>query len=394
MFTKLAKDIEFSDVETFCREWGEGVRVEYKRKITAIGKVVSSFANTLGGIFIIGAETDKTTNKVKFPIQGIPNEAGIEERITQCALTGIYPGVTPEVITRDVPGENGNVIVIVRVDGSLQAPHAIQNSTKVYIRTGSISQPHELAEIDRIEYLIKRREAPQRIAQQIIDRIEERARYSTRLQDPHLTFVTCPVFPYQQLMSPPEIYEYIENQDKNPKSHIVLKKWDIDFGSREVTGGVCFMGIPGSLLYWELNEHGIIYNREGLSRQQDSAGEEDCLLLNDIVRDVSHGLTTARDFYQECQYLGNIEITAKLHQVKNERLMIEQNHHRQVISYVPAVDPDCTASVQCLALDLLDAEMSTSVTVRLIGQLLWGLNVFEGWRQEQPIRDIVEQFQD
>ena len=393
MFSKLAKDIEFSDVDTFCREWGEGVRVEYKREITAIRKVVSSFANTLGGIFIIGAETDKTTNKVIFPIQGIPNKAGIEEQIIQCALTGIYPSVTPEVIIRDAPGENGNVVVIVRVDESLQAPHAIQNSTKVYIRTGSISQPYELAEIDRIEYLLKRREAPQRIRQQIINRIEERARYSTRLQDPHLTFIACPVFPYQQLMSPSEIYEYIKNQEKNPKSHIVLKEWDIDFGSREVTGGACFMGIPGSLLYWELNEHGIIYSREGLSRQQDSAGEEDCLLLNEIIRDVSHGITTARDFYQECRYLSNIEITVKLCQVKNERLMIVQNNHRQNISRVPAVDPEYSASVRCLALDLLDAEKFTGITVLLIGQLLWGLNVFEGWRGEQQIRKMVEQYQ-
>ena len=70
LFTKPKDEITFSDVEDFCREWPEGVRVEYKREIAHIPKIVSSFANTQGGVFIIGAETDEQ-NKVKSPIQGI-----------------------------------------------------------------------------------------------------------------------------------------------------------------------------------------------------------------------------------------------------------------------------------------------------------------------------------
>ena len=126
MFTKLAADITFADIEDFCREFGEGARVEYKRDIQHIPKIVSSFANTSGGIFIIGVETHND-NTVKFPIQGIPKRSGIEEQIQQSALTGIYPAVTPEVIVCDVPNTN-NVVVIVRADESPQAPHAIQNS--------------------------------------------------------------------------------------------------------------------------------------------------------------------------------------------------------------------------------------------------------------------------
>ena len=59
MFTKLANEIE-----AFCREWAEGVRVEYKSEIAHIPKIISSFANTLGGIFIIGVETDETLEDV------------------------------------------------------------------------------------------------------------------------------------------------------------------------------------------------------------------------------------------------------------------------------------------------------------------------------------------
>ena len=77
MFTKSKDKITFADVEDFCREFPEGVSVEYKREIKNIPKIVSSFANTLGGIFIIGVEADQKDNKVIFPIQGIPRKLGI-----------------------------------------------------------------------------------------------------------------------------------------------------------------------------------------------------------------------------------------------------------------------------------------------------------------------------
>ncbi len=64
MFTKSKDQITLADVEDFCREFPEGVRVEYKREIRNIPKIVSSFANTLGGIFIIGVEADQIDNKV------------------------------------------------------------------------------------------------------------------------------------------------------------------------------------------------------------------------------------------------------------------------------------------------------------------------------------------
>ena len=209
MFTELATDIKFSDVEEFCREFGEDVRVEYKREIEVkkhIPKIVSSFSNTFGGIFVIGAETDEE-NKVIFPTQGIPKRSGFEEQILQSALTGIYPAVVPEVIIRDVPNTD-NVVVIVRVDESVQAPHAIQNSTRVYSRTGSITQPYELAKIDRIEYMLKRREDSQEVTRQIIKRIEKRIESFWYTGLPNLTVIAHPVFLYRPIISTRGIYEF------------------------------------------------------------------------------------------------------------------------------------------------------------------------------------------
>lgn len=162
MFTKPINEITFEDIDNFCNEWTEGVRVEYKRDIEVkkhIPKAVSSFANFLGGILMIGVECDKVKNQV-IAINGIPSENGIEEQIIQYANTHIYPAVIPAVKIVDKPNTN-NIVVVLQVEESVQAPHTIQNTTKVYIRTGNVSYPYKLAEIDRIEYMFKRRENSQ-----------------------------------------------------------------------------------------------------------------------------------------------------------------------------------------------------------------------------------------
>ena len=163
MLTKSLDEITFEDVEAFCKEYPESEQVEYKREITrSIPKIVSSFANTSGGIFIIGVEADKTDNRVIFPIQGIRKKDGIIEQIQQSAIMGISPLIIPEVFLVDVP-DSDNVVVIIRVNKSFQAPHAIESATKVYFRFGSITQPYklDLANMDLIEHMLKGRENSQ-----------------------------------------------------------------------------------------------------------------------------------------------------------------------------------------------------------------------------------------
>ena len=142
----------------FCKTFPEGVRVEYKQEPTKhIPKIISSFANTVGGIWIIGVETDKTTNLPRLPLEGMKQTAGVQEQITQSARTGIYSAITPDVRVLDVPGKPDRMIVVVKVPESIEDPHAIENSTRVYIRTASTTEPYDLADIDRIDYLLKRR---------------------------------------------------------------------------------------------------------------------------------------------------------------------------------------------------------------------------------------------
>ena len=402
MFTKPLDEIEFADIDEFCHKFPEGVRAEYKREVTAIPKIVSSFANTLGGIFLIGVETDDN-NEVVFPIQGMANRRGIEEQISESAFSGIYPPVIPEVkIVSNVPTRPDNVVAVVRVSESLQAPHAIENTTKVYIRVGSTTQPYkgpQLADIDRIEYMLKQREKPQEISNRILNRIEERINARWTSSKPYLTAIARPVFPYRPLISAPEIYEFMGAQANNPRSLILFNNVPLDFGTWQVPEGVCFVRAGPSLFYREINEYGIVYHAEELHRGKFEAfhgpehdEENHYLELNDIVGNIYKLIAVAKDFYKRCQYSGIIEITALLRNVLGERVTFGREPHSSPILRRQSLQPEITARIECCARDLLEFDKSSGYIVELVGKLLWGFNaIHDTW--EDIVRKKIDPWQ-
>ena len=357
MFNLSKEEITFEVVEAFCREWQEGVRVEYKREITKdTPKIVSSFANTQGGVFIIGVKANQTDNKVQFPIEGIPKTPGLEERIVQSAITGIYPSVMPEVILIDVP-DSDNVVIVVRVDESIQAPHAIQNSAKVYIRTGSVTQPYELSDIDRIEYMLKRRENPKVVTQQILDRIEQKINMSGGMDAPSMTVIARPVYPYRPVISPTAIYKLFEARAN----------------TKRVIGGIaCFLD-PSSDLDLEINEYGIVYHRRRLCYSEESP-----ITLGDILSGIEHLLHITKELYNACNALGNIKVIAQLQNVFEKKLSTDFGTDYSLgLSELVCHDSEVFASTSktYLSRDFEDPAQQKTIFEDLTMQLLWAFNI-------------------
>lgn len=358
MLTKPINEIIFEDIENFCNEWAEGVRVEYKRDIEVkkhIPKAVSSFANFLGGILMIGVECDKVQNKV-IAINGIPSKNGIEDQIIHCAIKNIYPAVIPAVKIVDIPNTN-NIVVVLQVDESVQAPHTIQNTTEVYIRTGNVSYPYKLAEIDRIEYMFKRRENSQVAAQQILNRIEERSQYLIMRQDiipVTLTLIAQPTFPYRPIISPSTIYELHEQQHTPPK---------------RIDGGVCYFREEE---LFELNEHGIVCRKKMFPIP---FGQRE-ILFGQILFYINDFLKETKNLYEKSEYQGNLDFKVGLRKANKCKLIGNTPDGRNLTDYLSGEpvclsDLDVVLAKQCLSHDLKNKEGRKDIAAELMWKLLW-----------------------
>jgi hypothetical protein len=99
-----------------------------------------------------------------------------KERIVAICRDNIYRPVLPQVSpVIDNPHLPGHKLVVVRVDESRDAPHAVNDGRHIYERTGSQGKPYDFAHIDHIEHLLRRRQKVEEEREASIERAIERA---------------------------------------------------------------------------------------------------------------------------------------------------------------------------------------------------------------------------
>jgi predicted HTH transcriptional regulator len=178
IFVKPINEIEFEDVRAFCDEQiEENRRLEYKRAFSSkdekkqIAKEISAFANTHGGIILVGVgEKDR---KPKLPIDGIDNVRGLNEKVTSIAFKNIYPPIFPEIQVCKFGDNLEKVVVVIIVQESDETPHTVENTTGIYVRVDSQNEPQR-APFEEIEWLMNRRKKAVENRERLLRRAEER----------------------------------------------------------------------------------------------------------------------------------------------------------------------------------------------------------------------------
>ncbi len=126
---------------------GEGSTLEYKRNtdsLTSILKTVSAFANTAGGIILIGVDDDGTT-------VGVSDVGEIQEQLSNSISNRIKPQLPPEFVVNKI---NGKSIISIQIEHS-PAPYYLTDKGEekgAYIRVGNANRlagPEIIAEIKR-----------------------------------------------------------------------------------------------------------------------------------------------------------------------------------------------------------------------------------------------------
>lgn len=202
LWNKCLSEVDYTDLDEFCRlACPEGLRLDYKRQIPRdLANLVSAFANTRGGLILLGVDADKTTNQPKWPCGGMDFDAGLSERITQICKDAVYPPVMPELSAPiEDPSDSSKAYMVVRIDESIRAPHSIQNGTKVYTRTGDVNKPIDLMNVDRIALLLERRKEPGQFREQLLSRQLDRCDAFIGTAHPMFWWMVSPEFPHDAI---------------------------------------------------------------------------------------------------------------------------------------------------------------------------------------------------
>lgn len=217
LFTTTLADIEYDDVVAFCNEQlPESVNLDYKREMPAgekLAKTISSFANTFGGIVVIGVDEDDQS-RPKLPPTGLAFEPKLEERVWSVVTDHIYPPVLPEV--RVCPPVNDRTFVVVRVSQSATTPHAVRHNTSVFLRTGNITKPEaleRLATVSEVDWLRDRRTKSEALRAEVVGRMRGRMEALRRLngvtaEKAKVDICLGPKYPIGPLFSLAELAEF------------------------------------------------------------------------------------------------------------------------------------------------------------------------------------------
>ena len=205
LFDLPLDQIDYNIVKEFIEQaHPEGPRIDYKKKIPnseKIAKTISAFANTHGGLLIIGVKTkriDHAEFNVPEKLVGVEIKGGLESKFTNIALSRIFPPIAPEVkvipfkSTGTLPEEDRTVVVI-RIQESFNAPHELLRQYGIYVR---INDQNRLASLQAIENLISRREKYETQREVLIKS------YLNELSSmfPEFTITIVPLVPPKQLI--------------------------------------------------------------------------------------------------------------------------------------------------------------------------------------------------
>ena len=325
LFTKEITKITFEDVVNFCNEQiRESINLDYKKDFpTDLEKTISAFANTMGGLIIIGVE-DKD-GKPKLPVKGLKYEKGFSERVTNIILSNIYPPVFPEIQVCD-PIRN-RTFIIIRVPQS-NTDHWIRHKTKIYIRTNDISKPERIATRDEIEWLRNKRKKSEELRELLYVTALERYNNYLKLHKlkgisfSEATISIAPLYPSNPYKSTQEIKQL--GDEIKARGYYGDEFPDSFYRARPIQGGIAnffYNKETQYIQYTELNQFGLLYHKEDLGDLErvktEKEGKEKIeeikkTYLLKIIRLIDLFLEASANLYEKLGYWGLVEFKFSL----------------------------------------------------------------------------------
>ncbi len=156
--------LKLAELAEILRE-GEGARVEFKRGLPRPEKVarsLCSFANTRGGLFLVGVDDDGS-------VRGASDPRAATAEIRRVARELVLPPV--EVRTQTLATEAGRVVVVCSVPLSRLRPHAAlgaDGADEIVVRVGSSNRVARGAALEALRFQRRGRSSLDELEQRIL----------------------------------------------------------------------------------------------------------------------------------------------------------------------------------------------------------------------------------
>jgi len=180
IFAKPVADISAADLlELLTENSVENLRLEFKREITAKDetlKKLTSFANTMGGLVVIGADASSGDGRI-VGLPGVDPKSGYKQTVVQWCFDGASPPLDVEVSDAIVlPSAGGRVCYVLGVRESELTPHFLNGRKGVYLRTNEFSARYDaqLANENELRHLAQRRQIVRERRATLIQRSRDR----------------------------------------------------------------------------------------------------------------------------------------------------------------------------------------------------------------------------
>ena len=374
LFTKPLDQLTHDDITELASRFEEGIRVEYKSVFDKsvkdkIPKVVSSFANSQGGVLVIGLDSRK--GRAVPPFEGFEESADEEPRLTieNMCMQGIIPPLAPhvQVVPSKIPGK---IFVVVEVESSAEAPHALENNTKIYIRTGDASNPYTLAEVPALQRLFQRREQAQRRWEQATSRTESFLRDHAQVwNNPHLVVSVGPRLPQDVIATPEHVLSFVQGTSSQSGRfrHPIVKRYQ---------GGVFVVENPGQHhRFVNFSDYGVVIYHAGLEESSYITGNmpgggpgasRDSYYFWQIVGHLRDVFSWVGNLYAQFAVRVELAINIKLDELLEHAFLLVQ---RPAMPHA-AVTPEITCNFSCPSEQL--AELNFAMVVQACYNLHWG----------------------
>lgn len=331
--------------------------------------------NTLGGVAAIGVTTRNGIPQE--PIEGldIPNEE-LPLVIEQIFLQGINPPVLPKItqIASDTPGR---CFLVIEVYTSTEAPHAIENSRRVYVRTDNSANPYDLADVDTIIERFTRRRGLEEFRTELIARQKARSGYS--LLDgvkPNIAVSICPTFPHKPLAPRQDIWQFTSTERYRGGRFVP------EHTTRRTNDGV---NGSTAMAYLDVGQHGNVFWKAILESRLLNANVPESVFLpfGDALQSVLKCTVCASRLYRAVNYRGPIQIDVQMDRCAGSSLPFLQDPYQTYnLDNFRCIKTEVNAEMQTNSENLDTEDDLIEVLQELLGQFCWSF-----WQPEEPFPD-------